>query len=319
MATIKDVAKLAGVSISTASLALNDLPNVSKKTKAKVLKAAEELGYHPNLSARSLKTNKTGNIGVFIYGFGGPIFSDLLETIHMELLKEGLNLVVSTGKSSSELLKNRQVDGVIIFDTKITDEEIISFAKNKPVIVLDRNLDHPNVYSSVVKNKQMVYELIKEMIKRGYKKFSYASGPKRTKDNQDRYEGFLKALDEQNIVPHLQFVGNFTIESGYSIGESIAKIEDKPDFIFCANDEMAVGLIRALKDNKIHIPQQIAVAGFDGIYLGDYITPKLTTIKVDYLNWGVYISQKMILLIKGHDVYEMKEPKAEIIYKKSTQ
>ena len=173
-------------------------------------------------------------------------------------------------------------------------------------------------FCSVVKNKQMVYELIKQMIKKGYKKFSYASGPKRTKDNQDRYEGFLKALEEEKIIPHLQFVGNFTIESGYEIGESIAKIDDKPDFIFCANDEMAVGLIRALKDNKIQIPQQIAVAGFDGIYLGDYITPKLTTIKVDYLNWGVYISQKMILLVKGHDVYDMKEPKAEIIYKKST-
>lgn len=318
MATIKDVAKLAGVSISTASLALNDKPRVSKKTKEKVLNAAKELGYRPNFSAQSLKTNKTGSIGVFIYGFGGPIFSDLLETIHIELRKEELNLIVSMGKSALELLKNKQVDGAIIFDTKITDEEIIDFAKTRPVIVLDRYLDYPNVYSSVVKNEEFVYKMILEMIKEGYKKFSYVSGPERTKDNQDRYRGFLKALNEKNIVPHLKFKGNFTIESGYSVGKQIALLEDKPDFVFCANDEMAVGLIRALKDSKVRIPSEIAVAGFDGIYLGDYIIPKLTTIKADYLDWGVYISQKMILLIKGHEIYEMKEPKAEIIYKEST-
>lgn len=318
MATIKDVAKLAGVSISTASLALNNKPRVSEETKEKVLQAAKELGYRPNFSAQSLKTNKTGSIGVFIYGFGGPIFSDLLETIHIELRKEELNLIVSMGKSSIELLKNKQVDGAIIFDTKITNEAIIDFAQTKPVIVLDRHLDYPNVYSSVVKNTESVYELILEMIKKGYKKFSYVSGPERTKDNQDRYKGFLRALNEKKVIPHLQFKGNFTIESGYSVGKKIASLEDKPDFIFCANDEMAVGLIRALKDNKVRIPSEIAVAGFDGIYLGDYIIPKLTTVKVDYLEWGVYISQKMILLTKGHEIYEMREPKAEIVYKEST-
>ncbi len=318
MATIKDVAKLAGVSISTASLALNNKPRVSEETKEKVLQAAKELGYRPNFSAQSLKTNKTGSIGVFIYGFGGPIFSDLLETIHIELRKEELNLIVSMGKSSIELLKNKQVDGAIIFDTKITNEAIREFAQSRPVILLDRHLDYPNVYSSVVENEEPVYKLILEMIKKGYKKFSYVSGPERTKDNQDRYKGFLRALNEKKVIPHLQFKGNFTIESGYSVGKKIASLEDKPDFIFCANDEMAVGLIRALKDNKVRIPSEIAVAGFDGIYLGDYIIPKLTTVKVDYLEWGVYISQKMILLTKGHEIYEMREPKAEIVYKEST-
>ena len=318
MATIKDVAKLAGVSISTASLAINDLPNVSEATKKRVLDAAEQLGYHPNLSARTLKTNKTGSIGVFIYGFGGPIFSDLLETIHNELMKEGLNLIVSTGQSSTQLLRNKQVDAAIIFDTKIKDEDIIFFAKTKPVLVLDRHLKHPNVYSSVVKNEELVYTLIKEMIKKGYKKFSFVSGPERTKDNQDRYKGFLKALDEAGLVPHLLFNGNFTIEGGYREGEKIAKLDEKPDFVYCANDEMAVGLIRALKDNKVYIPTNIAVAGFDGIYLGDYITPKLTTIEVDYLQWGVYISQKIILLLKGHEVDQVKPPEGKIIYKKST-
>jgi LacI family transcriptional regulator len=297
--TIYEVAAKAGVSLATVSRVINNHQNVTEKTRKKVQKAIEELGYRPSGLAKALATSKTTNIGVIIPSANYVFVANMLNGITKTAREYGyaITLFVTSHEKDEALqaidkLITSHVDGAIIFDTKITDEEIISFAKNKPVIVLDRNLDHPNVYSSVVKNKQMVYELIKEMIKRGYKKFSYASGPKRTKDNQDRYEGFLKALDEQNIVPHLQFVGNFTIESGYSIGESIAKIEDKPDFIFCANDEMAVGLIRALKDNKIHIPQQIAVAGFDGIYLGDYITPKLTTIKVDYLNWGVYISQK---------------------------
>ena len=131
MATIKDVAKKANVSISTASYALNNKPNVAKETKERVLKAARELGYRPNIIARRLKTNKTGNVGVFIYGFGGPIFSDLLEAIHIELLKEDLNLIVSTGKSSTKMLQEKLIDAAIIFRPKVSGKKQLFIASKK--------------------------------------------------------------------------------------------------------------------------------------------------------------------------------------------
>ncbi|MCF7930198.1 MAG: LacI family transcriptional regulator, partial [Acholeplasmataceae bacterium] len=108
MTTIKDVAKKAGVSISTASYALNNLPNVHPDTRKRILEAANELNYHPNGIARNLKTKRTGNIGVFIYGFSGPIFSDVLEGIRQKLQENNFNIVVSSGKSSANLLQERQ-------------------------------------------------------------------------------------------------------------------------------------------------------------------------------------------------------------------
>ena len=315
MATIKDVAKKANVSISTASYALNNKPNVAKETKERVLKAARELGYRPNIIARRLKTNKTGNVGVFIYGFGGPIFSDLLESIHIELLKEDLNLIVSTGKSSTKMLQEKLIDAAIIFDAFMEDDDIIRFAKERPVITLDRKLVGKNSYSSRVKNEELVYGFIKEITKKGFKKYAYLSGPKDNLDNIDRYRGYQKALLEVGIENISKFEGDYTVEKGYLIGEEIAKLKEKPEFIFCANDEMAVGLIRALKNNKIYVPHDISVAGFDGIELGLYINPQLSTIKIDYKGWGKKIAKNIIDLLKKTTKVTITNPEGYFNYK----
>jgi len=139
MSTIKDVAKLAGVSISTVSYALNNQPNVHPETKKRIMDAARELNYYPNGIARNLKTKRTGNIGVFIYGFAGPIFSDVLEGIRQKLQENNFNIVVSSGKSSANLLNERQVDGAIVFDGGLTDDVLINFASHGlPFYVLVR-------------------------------------------------------------------------------------------------------------------------------------------------------------------------------------
>src|SRR5690554_3329625 len=161
--TIKDVAKRAGVSISTASYALNNKPNVHPKTRERVLKAANELNYYPNAHARNLKSRKSSNIGVFIYGFSGPIFSDLLEGINLELQKKQYNIIVSSGKSSSVLLRERGVDAAIIFDNDITDKEIIRFASRQPIVVLDRFLEGENIYHSMIENEKLVYDFITQI------------------------------------------------------------------------------------------------------------------------------------------------------------
>lgn len=319
MATIKDVAKKAGVSISTASYALNNKPNVSTKTRERVLEAASELDYHPNIIARSLKNNKTGNIGVFIYGFGGPIFSDLLEAIHIELLKSNLNLIVSTGNSSKKMLKEKLIDGAIIFDANMKDDNIIRFARERPVIVLDRILIANNVYSSLVENQNLVYEFIKGLLDKGFKKFAYIGGPKDNLDNIERNRGFKKALKERNINEIIAYEGDYTVEQGYKIGEKIAKLKDLPDFIFCANDETAVGLIRALKNNKIYVPANISIAGFDGIQLGSYINPQLSTIEIDYKNWGRNVAQNIIELLNKKEKVEIANPKGFIKYRGTTR
>lgn len=316
--TIKDVAKKAGVSISTASYALNNRPNVHPKTREKILEVAESLGYYPNAHARNLKTRKSRNIGVFIYGFGGPIFSDLLEGINLELQKKDYNIIVSSGKASSVLLRERGVDAAVIFDSKISDQEIIQYSRNHPIVVLDRNLDGKNIFHTMIKNQALVHDfLIKILDEKKYKKVSFLSGPEDSFNSKERLIGFNKALQEKGLKPFSIINGDFTTESGYQAGLLLAESNEKPEFIYCANDELAVGMIKALNEKGVKIPQDIALAGFDGIDLADYLTPKLTTIEINHFEWGRQIAGFLTRVLNKKEVYPLTDPEAQIIRRES--
>lgn len=314
MATIKDVAKRAGVSISTASYALNNVPYVKPSTKAKVLKAAQELNFTPNANARNLKTKKSNNIGVFVYGFSGPVFSDLLEGVNKAVHQLGYNIVVTSGPSSETLLRERQVDAAIIFDSMLDQDVLLQYAKQAPVVVLDRQLEGMNIYHSFINNETLVHQLIHQVIDRGYKKLAYLSGPKDAFNNQERYKGFLKALQERNLKPFAHYQGDFTIQSGYLIGKKIATAAMRPDFVFCANDESALGLMRALKEQDVRIPQDIGLAGFDGVYLKDtFVQPSLTTIAIDHFKWGQDVAEFLIDLLNEKKLKHVIPPVGMIV------
>ncbi|MDO9630149.1 MAG: LacI family DNA-binding transcriptional regulator [Acholeplasmataceae bacterium] len=318
MPTIKDVAKLAGVSISTASYALNNLPNVHPDTRKRILEAAETLKYYPNGIARNLKTKRTGSIGVFIYGFAGPIFSDVLEGIRQKLQENNFNIVVSSGKSSANMLKERQIDGAIIFDNELSDDVLINYANyGLPLYVLDRNLDGKNIYSSLIDNEGLVYSFIKDMIKKGYKDFGYLSGPKVAFNNNHRYDGFVAALKDEKISHHEHYDCDFTIQGGYLVGKALAKEKNRPRFIYCANDESAIGFMQALREENIRVPEDIAVAGFDNIYLGEYITPKLTTIGIDHVLWGKEVAGAILDILQNNKIRNIGHPKGSVILRES--
>jgi LacI family transcriptional regulator len=318
MPTIKDVAKLAGVSISTASYALNNIPNVHPETKERILKAAKELNYYPNGVARNLKTKRTGNIGVFVYGFSGPIFSDVLEGIRKKLQENNYNIVVSSGKASSNLLRERQVDGAIIFDAELTDATLINSAKHGlPVFVLDRTLKGQNIYSSVIDNEGLVYRFMDQMIQKGYKDFAYLSGPEDAFNNNHRYDGFKQALEHFGIKTHRYIACDFTIQGGYQAGKTIVESKDRPRFVYCANDESAIGLMQSLKEHGIRIPEDIAVAGFDNIYLGQYMSPKLTTIGIDHILWGTTVADALLKIIQNQKAENFEHPEGSIMMRES--
>ncbi len=318
MTTIKDVAKKAGVSISTASYALNNLPNVHPDTRKRILEAANELNYHPNGIARNLKTKRTGNIGVFIYGFSGPIFSDVLEGIRQKLQENNFNIVVSSGKSSANLLQERQVDAAIVFDAELSDSILLNYAKyGFPLFVLDRKLKAENIYSSVIDNEGLVFQFITQMIDQGYRKFGYVSGPSDSFNNNHRYEGFKMALKNKNIEHHEFIESDFTIQGGYNAGKKVLEMKKRPRFVYCANDESAIGFIRALKEGGLRVPSDIAVAGFDNFYMGEFITPKLTTIGIDHILWGKQVAGAIIDIVTNQKVKNIGHPKGLIIIRES--
>jgi LacI family transcriptional regulator len=320
MSTIKDVAKKAGVSISTVSYALNNVPNVHEETKKRILEAAKALNYSPHFSARHLKTKKTGNIGVFIYGFSGPVFSDILEGIRKTLQEFGFNIIVSSGKASESLIKEKQVDAAIIFDSNLTNKVIIPIAKaGMPIIVLDRDYVAENIYQNSINNEELVENFMDLIIKKNiYSNYGFLSGPKDSYNAIKRYEGFKAALIKHNIKDHSYFQGDFTIEGGHKVGLTFKDTKYRPDFVFCANDESAIGFLQAIKSSGLICPQDVAIAGFDNYYMASYMQPKITTIGIDHILWGYHVATAIIDLLKGLPHQLKESPEGHIYWREST-
>lgn len=318
MVTIKDVAKKAGVSISTASYALNNHPNVKPMTRAKVMRAATELNYYPNASARNLKTKRTKNIGVFVYGFSGPVFSDLLEGINKTVHQEGYNIVVTSGASSEILLKEKQVDAAIIFDSQLDEAVIRHYALTSPIVVLDRNIEGTNIYQSFIDNEHLVATLMRQVLDKGYRDVAYLSGPQAAFNNQQRLKGFTAALQERGLKPFAIFNGDFTTPSGYAVGKKIAAMKHRPDFLFCANDESALGVINAFKEMNLSIPKDMGLAGFDGVFLKNaFVVPKLTTIAIDHFQWGQIAALYLIRCLQQVEQKGIQSPVGTIVMNES--
>ncbi len=318
MVTIKEVSKLAGVSISTTSYALNNDPRVKESTRKKVLEAAKKLNYTPNGSARNLKRKSTNTIGVFLDGFSRPTYHKLLDGINIELIKLGYSIIVSSGKSAERLLLERQVDAAIIHDRTVSDEIIKRVAStNFPIVVLDRTLESKNIYGFMIENTEVTYKLTKLLIEKGYKDICFISGPI-TYDSLHRYKGFIRAMDEHDLNTDKYYRGDWTIESGYNIVKNVLKNQNVPEVFFCANDEMAIGVMDALKEYDYKIPDDVAVVGFDNIELAKYYTPSLTTIHIDRFLWGSDVARLVYALIKKEDDFSrFARPSGEIIIRNS--
>lgn len=293
MITLKEVASRAGVSIATASCALNNSPKVSEKTKIKILEAAKELNYSPNKMARNLKKQKTETIGLFLSDLGGPFYSELIRGVQEVAMMNGYDMIVcstyggvkSTGYS---FLKEKAVDGAIVLATDITDEQLKAVTrKNFPIVLLDRELKAENVYNILINNKKGAYDATCYLIDKGHKKIGCVLGPIDSYDAEERYNGYLEALKDNNMSfnPSNLVRGGFTEEGGYQ-AVRIMLASDKPDAIFCTNDEMAIGAIKAIKEKKYKIPQDIALMGFDDIKLASYVRPALTTVSHPKYEWG---------------------------------
>lgn len=318
MSTIKDVAKLAGVSISTASLALNNHPHVLPDTRKKIMDAASSLNYYPHAAARNLKTKRTLNVGVFIYAFGGPVFPDILEGIRQALHEEGFNIIVSSGRSSVNFIKEKQIDGAIIFDSYITDDMIkLHASSGMPIFVLDRHLSGKNIYSSLIDNEGLMSMLIEKLISKGYKDFSYVSGPERAFNNVMRESAFMKTLKRYNIRPQLHFHGDFTIEGGYQAGMKMINEKILPEVAVCANDESAIGLIKAFHEKGFSVPKDIKVTGFDHILLSDLLEPLLTTVSIDHFAWGNEVASALVSIIKGQALERIPKPQGKLLMRSS--
>ncbi len=299
MTTIRDVAKRAQVSVATASYALNGVGAISDATRERVLQAAKELNYHPNAFARHLKHAKTRTIGVFITRFGGSFYEAILEGIHEVILNTDYELIVCPdSRSERRILMYRQVDGAIVFDSKISSEAILRLASQRfPIVVLDRALQNDFVWPVLQDNPTGTREAFHHLYGQGLRKIHFVSGATNSFDNSERLQTFLDEASRHGLqVPVHQ--GNFTESSGYQVAQTILSSGDLPEAVFCANDQMAIGFLRAMKEHGLHAPDDIAVVGFDDIPLSCYIRPSLSTVSVSRFEWGAVATRQLISFLE---------------------
>ncbi len=319
MITIKDVARKAGVSVTSASYALNGTGTISEETRRRVLTAAEELNYHPNAYARNLKNRKALTLGVFITRFGGSFYEDILEGIHDAILKTDYDLIVCPeSRAIRRVLTQRMVDGAIVFDSKVKSDTLLKLASSSfPVVVLDRYLNGQYIHPLLVDNQHGVRQAFQHLVDQGARKLSFVSGASDSFDNAERMTAFLDEASKHHIgVTCID--GAFTEESGYAAGLRVIASGSFPDGVFCANDQMAIGFIKALQENHLRVPEDTAVVGFDDILITRYMQPSLTTIGASRLLWGSLAATQLIDFLEKGTPFQPYRIQTELIIRESS-
>ncbi|WHA09226.1 LacI family DNA-binding transcriptional regulator [Enterococcus montenegrensis] len=306
MVGIKDIAKAAGVSISTVSYALNGSTKVTEQTRQKIMAIANELNYVPNMAARTLKRQQTNIIGVYLADYAGSFYGELLDGIKRGLAAYDYEMIVCSGQKSHLFIPERMVDGAIILDWTFQTKEIEMLAnRGHQMVVLDREIANDNISRVLLDNKGGATLAIERLVAAQTKHVYLVTGSMGY-DNEQRLLASTKELTRFNISYEI-IEGNFTEPSGYAAAEKIAerldqKQNETPIDIFSFNDEMAVGIYKFFADRPEKIGQDIRIVGFDNIEISSFLTPRLATIAYSKHRWGMVAAEKIIRLIQGEKV-----------------
>ncbi len=286
--TIKDIAKMANVSHTTVSRALNNSPLIKEKTKQKIIQIANQLNYSPDVHARSLVLQKSYTIGLFFTSISnGTSSSFLSETIKgvNTVIDENYNLFIKGIQDIKDysMITRKRFDGIILMSQSDIDNAFIYHVIEKeiPLVVLNRQIEERSVVNVLSNDQEGVYEAIQLFIKHGHRDIAIIEGTPHFKSAQERKEGYLKALMEYQlpILSEYMIKGNYNMESGYEGMKKLLSLDNCPTAVFCSNDDMAIGAMKAIYEYGLMIPEDISIIGFDDIGFSEYTSPPLTTVK----------------------------------------
>lgn len=286
--TIKTIAKIANVSHTTVSRALNDSPLVKEKTKKEIREIAERLNYSPNLNAKALVEHRSFIIAVYFTdlnsGTSPSFMSEMLHQIK-EMLPAGYEIAIDSfeGLRRANQSINLRFDGALVVSQSTTDDIYIDqLAKTgKPVVVLNRKIERDDLFNYASDDYSGTVTAIEYLLRMGHKKIGIISGKEEFASSQNRLNAFIDILNKHNINlnDNWMVMGDYSVKSGYNAMEKILNTSELPTCIFASNDDMAMGAIRACQDYGFDVPDQISFVGFDDSAYSNYFIPRLTTIK----------------------------------------
>ncbi|HHF2879255.1 TPA: substrate-binding domain-containing protein [Vibrio diabolicus] len=290
MATMKDIAKLAGVSTSTVSHVINKTRFVSEEISARVNNAAKELNYYaPSALARSLKVNRTKTIGMLVTTSTNPFFGEVVKGVERSCYQKGYSLILCNTEGDNERMRQsintllqKRVDGLILMCSSLEGERIDVFERypDIPVVVMDWG---PMLFTSdKIQDNSLRggYLAAKYLIDCGHTEIGCITGPLIKHQAQMRYEGYKRAMNEAGLEFNANWIieSDFECEGGYQAFMKMAQRGTLPSSIFVSNDMMAMGVINAANELNIKVPEQISIIGYDDIHIAKFMSPSLTTI-----------------------------------------
>ncbi|MBP1972204.1 LacI family transcriptional regulator [Cohnella thailandensis] len=286
------------------SYALNGSERITRETAERILAIADELGYVPHGAARRLKKRESMLVGMYLTNYGGHFYGNLLQGVKDELNRRGYDLIVCSGSRSHRLVPERTFDGAIILDAEFTDEELLQYAeRGHKLVVLDRELPHPNVNQVLLDNKAGATLAMEHLLERGLERIYVIGGPEASYDARQRMFAARQVMDRAPERSFKVIPGSFHKPSGFAAGELIAAEYDRPAGVFCLNDEMAVGLYEYLESRtELRVGEHLHLVGFDNIELARYMRPRLATIDYSMTKWGALAAEQLLKMIGGEPV-----------------
>ncbi len=288
MTTIRDVAKRAGVSPTTVSHVINRTRKVDSGTAARVEAVIEELGYRPNILARSMRRGRTHTVGIVIPDIANPFFGDLARGLEDAMFEAGYSAIIcnSDGDDAKEatyldVLLSKKVDGVLLVAATQPSERLRHLVETgPPMVVVDREIEDAAVSEVMVENHRGGYLAGEHLLDLGHRDVGVIAGPGGLGTSAKRLQGFLEALREADLQIGDERVlrGDFRAASGRAAMDTWIQRDACPSAVFAENDLMALGALSAAHAAGMDIPSDLSVVGFDGIAFGADITPPLTTV-----------------------------------------
>ncbi len=312
-ATMREVAELAGVSQSTVSRVLSQKRStipISQTTQKKVLDAIEKLGYRPNLTARSLRTQRTYLIAVMIADISNPFYHFIVRAIQEIAHKRGYDVLISNTdhlydneRHFCETVMRRPVDGAILIPYHLTSNELDELIEQTGTVVavLAQYIDHPQVDVVYTDDQKGTEDAVRLLIEKGHHRIGYIGVMDKAGVGTRRGKGYMRALESAGIPidPALIQEGDFSAESGRFAMRKLLELPNPPTAVFACNDLMALGAIDAALNMGWRVPEDVAVMGFDNIPEGKLIRPYLTTVAQKPLEIGKNLIQVVLDRIEG--------------------
>ncbi|BAK80747.1 LacI family DNA-binding transcriptional regulator [Candidatus Arthromitus sp. SFB-rat-Yit] len=311
--SIKDVAKEAGVSIATVSRVLNGIEVVNEDTQKRVKEAVAKLGYRPNIIARSLKTQRTRTVGILIPDISNSLYPEIVRGIedvsniynyNIILCNSDLNL--DKEKEYIYILREKMVDGILFMSNSLEDEVLDIIQKlDMKTVLIETNVCNKNIPNITIDNIKASSEAVNKLISNGRRRILYIGDHKDTLNaSAYRYKGYVKALEENGIKIDDELICYCKpfLNNGYEYIQKKIKEGVLFDGVFCTCDELAIGAINALRENRVDIPEECEIIGFNNILMSAAFSPKLTTIDTSSYDLGSIGMRTLIKIINNEQI-----------------